>query len=194
MMKLFWFDESESSNIIDTKSSKKGIGNAIVEVHSLAILGLETIWRIIWSTQYENVLTQGEIFLSSIYLKLNVENFNDQLVYEIFFEKVFLMMSLDSNSSSNWLHILSTFIEIFKAIREHVISHHGKKKIKPDNSKKNPYFSVISTFRKLDPSEVLLSVSQYLDRITSWLLFPDYETVEQAISLIKWLPILNHEK
>lgn len=194
MMKLFWFDENENSNAIDTKSSRKGIGNAVLEVHSLAILGLDTIWRILCSSQYEKVLTQGEIFLASIYLKLNVEHFNDQLVYEIFFEKVFIMMSMESSCSSNWLHILSTFLEIFKAIKEHAISYHGKKRVKQESSKKNPYFTVISTFRRLDPSEILLSCSQYLNRVTSLLVYPEYETVEQAIWLIKSLPILNHEK
>jgi len=82
-------------------SVKNNIGKVITEVHSFAILGLETVWRILCSTQYEDLLDQGRIFLISIYLKLNVPHFNDQLIFETFFEKIFLMMSLEGNSKSN---------------------------------------------------------------------------------------------
>ena len=90
IMKLFWFDDADKSEAENIRTVKKGIGNLVTEVHSFAILGFETLWRVICSSQYEDVLYQGELFLTSIYLKLNVAHFNDQLIYETFFRKSIL--------------------------------------------------------------------------------------------------------
>lgn len=101
IQKLFWVGKSEISEVESIRAIKSSIGKVIVEVFSFAILGFETLWRILCSTQYEDVLFQGEILLTSIYFKLNNEYFNDQLIYETFFEKIFIMMQQKESNCSN---------------------------------------------------------------------------------------------
>ena len=107
--KLFKFDDSEGGSTETSVNIRKNIGNLIEEVKSFGLLGLESLWRVISTTQYEDVLFQCEVFLSSIYYKLNIQHFNDVLIYETFFEKVIMLMNQKESVASNLLHLLITF-------------------------------------------------------------------------------------
>lgn len=125
---------------------------------------------------------------------MNVPHFNDQLIFETFFEKVFLMMSHQENSKSNCLHILITLIEVFRDIQDSVNKRIPKKlkKAKTKSAEKPESLLIPAMHRSLDPANILMSNMQYFNKIKALLLYPDYETVEQAITLIKALPILEH--
>lgn len=56
--KLFKFDDSASKSGESKFDLKKHIGNILLEVKSFALLGHESLWRIICTTQYEDVLIQ----------------------------------------------------------------------------------------------------------------------------------------
>ena len=67
----------------------------------------------------------------------------------------------------------------------------GNKQKSESMKKPDIYFKI---FRRSDPSTVIMSNSAYLDHVINLLLFPNYETVEQAIVMIKHLPVLKHQK
>ena len=103
-------------------------------------------------------------------------------------------MNQKESVASNLLHLLITFLEVYFGI----CNFSNRKMVKEGNrskseSMKKPdiYFKI---FRRSDPSTVIMSNSTYLEHIINLLLFPNYETVEQAITLIKNLPVLKHEK
>jgi len=66
------------------------------------------------------------------------------------------------------------------------------KKARADGTRKQDALLVDTMYRALDPANILMSGYQYFNKVKSLLLYPDYETVEQAIVLIKTLPILDH--
>lgn len=47
LLKLFWYEDNDSNEVENIRTIKRGIGNLITEVHSFAILGFETLWRIV---------------------------------------------------------------------------------------------------------------------------------------------------
>ena len=105
-----------------------------------------------------------------------------------------MLMNQKESVASNLLHLLITFLEIYFAM----YNFSNRKMVKEGNklkseSMKKPdiYFKI---FRRSDPSTVIMSNSTYLEHIINLLLFPNYETVEKAITLIKNLPVLKHEK
>lgn len=116
------------------------------------------------------------------------------MVYEAFFEKVVMLMSLRDSSLPNLLHLLITFIQIYRDIHLFLSRKQtGKKVGKKDEQVKQPdiFFKI---FRKVDPALILMSNPRYLDRVVNLLLYQDYETVELAVTLIKNIPILKHDK
>ena len=103
-------------------------------------------------------------------------------------------MNQKESVASNLLHLMITFLGIYSGI----CNFSNRKMVKKSNkseseSMKKPdiYFKI---FRRSDPSTVIMFNSTYLEHIINLLLFPNYETVEQAILLIKNLPVLKHEK
>lgn len=211
--KLFNF-EGSSSNFM------KNIGNFIIEARSFAMLGHESIWRIISSTQYEDVLYQCEVFLTSLYLKLNTPHPSDQLIFETFFEKAIMLLNLKETTTSNLLHLLTTFFKIDTEIHEYRRYLFRQKELpKKDSSKSSVQKDYedtteasqeeistreperteepeifFSTFRNIEASKVFVSSLRYLNSIINLLVYPDYETVGQAIKLIEKLPVISHEQ
>jgi uncharacterized protein YciU (UPF0263 family) len=87
--------------------------------------------------------------------------------------------------------MLTSFIELFNDIVEFKRKKMAKK-VKKVKTKENVFIEL--TYRRLDPAQVLMSETQYLNRIVELLLSFEYETAEKSITLIEKLPILNHEK
>lgn len=104
-----------------------------------------------------------------MYFKMRIEHFTDQLIYETFFEKVFMMMEQPESIRSNCLHILTPCFSLF----------HNKHKM--------------TMYRLSSPAEILIRDTHYRNRILKFsdiftpgsLVEKDYDTVVKTINLIE---------